>query len=102
MANSKFTFEAPLWRHEGPAAWHFLTLPKTIAEEIRDDGAAAPRPFGSVPVTAEINSVAWKTSIFADNERESYLLPVKSTVRKSAAIGPGDSVQCTLEIDVQR
>ena len=30
-----FEFSATLWMHQGEAAWHFVTLPEEVADEIR-------------------------------------------------------------------
>ena len=31
---SSFSFTAEVWEHEGPAAWHFVSLPEDLADEI--------------------------------------------------------------------
>ena len=31
-----FDFSASLWMHQGDAAWHFVTLPEPVADEIAD------------------------------------------------------------------
>mgnify|MGYP001157860807 CR=1 FL=1 len=96
----EFKFEAELWRHDGPAAWFFLTLPVDLAEEIGDLTAGSGNAFGSVPVMAKIGEVSWKTSIFRDRKRSSYLLPVKAAIRKGAGVGDGDVVDCLLTLDL--
>jgi hypothetical protein len=32
----RFRFRAKLWLHTGSAAWHFVTVPAEIADEITD------------------------------------------------------------------
>lgn len=97
-ADQSFEFEAELWIYEGPAAWHFLTLPAEIAEEIRQVGAGGAKAFGSVKVRARIGETEWDTSIFPDTERGSYLLPVKQKIRDKADLLVGDSVTCLITI----
>ncbi|MGV8969062.1 MAG: DUF1905 domain-containing protein, partial [Microbacteriaceae bacterium] len=46
-----FAFVAPLWEWDGKAAWHFVTVPPEVSDEIaaRMDGFT--RGFGSVRVS---------------------------------------------------
>lgn len=90
------TFTAVVWRHDGPAAWFFVTLPPDLADELRARTAGAGRPFGMVRVEAAIGPARWSTSLFADTARDSYLLPVKAAVRRRAGIDDGDEVEVRL------
>lgn len=74
-------FHAPLWRHNGAAAWWFITLPTDVADEIEFRTAGQRRGFGSVRVEAHVGDTTWRTSIFPDAASRSYLLPVKKAVR---------------------
>jgi len=91
-----YRFRAPVWLHTGEAAWHFLTLPTEVADEIdlltEDDR----RGFGSVRVEVTIGSVTWRTSIFPDAGSESFVLPVKKPVRTAEGIEDGDEVDVVL------
>ena len=89
-------FTAELWLHDGPGGWHFLTLPADLAGGIRDGAWSAPRPFGSVPVTATIGPATWSTSLFADRGRGTYLLPVNAAARRTAGVAAGDRVTCDI------
>lgn len=91
-----FTFTAECWRHEGEAAWHFVTLPPELADEI--EARTAGRPFGTVPVTATIGATSWETSLFADRKSASYLLPLKGEARRREGIGDGDRVTVAVEL----
>ena len=95
------TLTAPIWLwSEGKGSWHFLTIPAEEAVEVRLMATAAGprRGFGSVRVTATINDVAWRTSIFPQKSG-GYILPVKADVRAQAGIAAGDEVTVSLEID---
>jgi hypothetical protein len=94
----RYSFKAPLWRYAGPAAWHFLTLPKDLAVEIRENTAHARGGFGSVKVLASVSGHRWSTSLFPDTESGSYLLPVKKAVRAAASIDEGDVVAAEIEV----
>jgi hypothetical protein len=91
------TFEAEIWLAQAEAAWHFVTLPAELADEVRARTAGR-RPFNSVPVRATLGSTAWETSIFADRRSGSYLLPVKAAVRDREDVGAGDCISVTLEL----
>ncbi len=85
------TFEAPLWRWEGESAWHFVSLPEDVADEI-EDSPVARGGFGSVRVEVRIGTTSWTTSLFPDTKRGTFLLPVKRKVRDVERIGEGDTV----------
>jgi hypothetical protein len=93
-----YAFRAPLWLYPGEAAWHFITLPADISEEIREVSAGHRKGFGSVKVTAHIAGHQWQTSIFPDAGSGSYLLPVKKAVRMAAHITAGDDVEVRLVV----
>jgi hypothetical protein len=94
-----YTFEATLWKWKGNSAWHFVTLPFDIADEIEDVAADAKRGFGSVRVRARIGVTRFDTSLFPDTKAESYVLPVKAQVRKAEQVGDGDRVRVHLELE---
>lgn len=89
-------FSAEIWQHPGNGGWHFITLPADLADETRARTAALRRPFGSVAVRATIGATSWSTSIFADRESGSYLLPVKADVRRREGVRAGDTVTVSL------
>jgi Domain of unknown function (DUF1905) len=93
----QFTFTSPLWLYSGKGAWHFVTLPREAAEEIKFFNATA-KGFMPIAVVASINSTIWKTSIFPDSKSGSYLLAIKAAVRKSENLNAGDDVIVTLKV----
>ncbi|MCF6506166.1 DUF1905 domain-containing protein [Blastococcus sp. MG754426] len=92
------TFTAVLWVHDGPAGWHFLTLPPEVADDVREAGAAVRAGFGSVRVTATVGGTSWRTSVFPDARSGSYLLPVKRPVRAAEGLRAGDRVVVQLAV----
>jgi hypothetical protein len=92
------TFTAVLWVHDGPAGWHFLTLPPEVADDVRELGAAVRGGFGSVRVTATVGGTAWQTSVFPDAGSGSFVLPVKKPVRASEGLRAGDRVRVELAV----
>ena len=93
-----YRFRALLWLYPGPGGWHFVTLPRNVAEQV--EAEAGPRHgFGSVRVAATIGQTTWSTSIFPDRESQSFLLPVKRQVRTSERVSDGDTVDVVLDLE---
>ena len=92
MSGYECSFESELWEWDAQASWYFVSLPERDADEIaeRSDGRA--RGFGSVRVEVTIGSSTWRTSVFPDAKKGTYVLPVKKAVRSKEAIGPGSTV----------
>ena len=67
------TFAATLWIYDGPAAWHFVSLPTDVADEIADREADRSTAFGSVRVEARIGETTWATSLFPDTKSGTYV-----------------------------
>jgi hypothetical protein len=91
-----FEFNGEIWRHAGEGGWHFVTLPKQVADGIRFFRPT--RGFMPVAVQAQIGDVTWKTSVFPDSRSGSFLLAIKANVRKSLGIGHGDDVRVRLRL----
>jgi Domain of unknown function (DUF1905) len=93
----EFTFDAPLWRWEGQAGWHFISLPEEVADEIED--SPTPRGgFGSVRVHVQVGLSTWSTSLFPDTTKGTYILPVKKPVRVKEQLDEGDVVRVHLTV----
>ena len=90
-------FAAELWEHDGPGAWHFVTVPEEPSEDIRLSGAE-PAGFGSYKVEATLGTSVWRTSVFPDNSSQGFVLPVKKAVRTAECIGAGDVVRVRIEV----
>lgn len=95
---NKFGFRGKVWLYPGEVAWHFMSVPKEISEEIKDVFGEMRRGWGSLPVEVKIGQTKWKTSIFPDSKTKLYLLPVKAQVRNLERLEAGDSVVVHLQI----
>ena len=94
-----FEFETELWLWTGDkAAWHFVTVPAEVSDRIEERTVSDRRGFGSVRVRVTIGSSTWATSVFPDNKRGAYLLPVKKDVRRAESVDTGDRVRVHLEL----
>lgn len=77
-----YNFKAKLWEWSGKGAWHFVTVPIEISEELNFIYSDRKRGWGSLPVQVTIGSSTWKTSIFPDKKSGLFLLPIKASIRK--------------------
>lgn len=96
----RYQFTAALWRHDGGAAWHFVTLPADLSAQIKTIAGGLMNAFGSLRVSANIADASWKTSLFFDGKRNAFLLPIRAEVRRKAGIAAGDDVHVSVEIEL--
>jgi len=92
-----FTAEVWLWQSE-KTAWHFVTLPADMSEDIKAFTKHLARGFRSVKLDVKIGETRWQTSIFPSKERGGYLLPIKKSVRVAEDIGVGSTVTVDISI----
>ena len=93
--DKSFSFTAEVFLWDANSSWHFLALPIEIADEI-EDSPVLRGGFGSVKVVVTIGSSNWTTSIFPDNKRKTFVLPLKKQIRRDESISVGDRVKVTL------
>lgn len=98
MISNEYSFKAELWEWQGKGAWHFVTLPIEVAEEINFLYSENKRGWGSLPVKATIGETSWNTSIFPDKKNNSFLLPIKSSIRNKANLVAGQTATILLKI----
>lgn len=88
-----------MWEHELPSsAWHFVSLPEDVADEIEALHRHQGSPFGTVRVEVTIGSTRWSTSVFPGTTRATYLLPAKEAVRRTEGLGAGSVVHVHLVV----
>ena len=93
----RYVFKEKVWLYPGDTPWHFVSIPKKQAKEIKENFGKHRRGFGSLPVAVTIGKTTWKTSIFPDKEGP-YLLPLKAAVRKKEGIMSGDNITFSIDI----
>jgi hypothetical protein len=93
-----FTFDAEVWEHDGPAAWFFVSVPEADADAIEDVAGDRTRGFGSVRVEVTIGSTTWRTSVFPDTKRGTFVLPVKKAVRVAERLDAGSVARVELVV----
>lgn len=97
----EYHFSGKIWLYSGQGAWHFVTLPKNIAAEIKEIFGQKRPGWGSVRVMARVGQSNWQTSIFPDKKSGSYLLPIKADVRKANHLSNGDTAKVKLQISLE-
>ncbi|MCC8023063.1 MAG: DUF1905 domain-containing protein [Clostridiales bacterium] len=89
-----YTFSARVWYSE----WYFVSLPQDMAGEIKIQFKSLAEGWGRLQVTANVGSSTWKTAIWFDTKRQTYLLALKKEIRMRENIGIDTEVQVTLWI----
>ncbi len=98
MERAHFAFTARVWEHDGPSAWHFVSLPAEVADDIEERFGGRAGGFGSVRVEVVIGGTRWRTSVFPDRRRQTYLLPVKRAVRVAEDLEDGSTATVELAV----
>jgi hypothetical protein len=80
--------------------WYFLPVPKTEGQRIRADFSSQGNRscFASIKVEVTIGDSVWQTALFYSKPAESYILPVKATIRRAQDIDVGEQVEYTIRI----
>jgi hypothetical protein len=89
----KFAFSAKAWQHTSPGSWYFVSLPEELAQEIRKGLKSEEEGWGRLKAKAKIGNSEWKTAIWFDTKRNTYLLPLKAEIRKKEHIEVGKNVE---------
>lgn len=95
-ASIEYQFSAEIWQHQGIGGWHFVSLPKSMARDIRQHLQWQEEGWGRMKATAEINGWDWTTAIWFDKKQATYLLPLKAEIRRKAQLHLGDTVEVRL------
>ncbi|MDD9207977.1 DUF1905 domain-containing protein [Georgenia sp. 10Sc9-8] len=96
----RYEFDAELWLWQAwqTDSWTFLSLPTDVADEVLDLAGPFSRGFGSLRVEVTVGETVWRTSIFPDSERRTYVLPIKKAVRRAENLAAGDGVRVRIEL----
>ncbi|MCW5518119.1 DUF1905 domain-containing protein [Muriicola sp. Z0-33] len=78
----QYSFTAYLWQYSSQGGWVFVSLPNNMSREIRESLKWQEEGWGRMKATACIENLEWKTAIWFDQKRKTYLLPIKADIRK--------------------
>ncbi|MBB2923017.1 DUF1905 domain-containing protein [Cellulomonas cellasea] len=94
-----YEFDAELWLWQARSdSWTFVSLPPDVADEVLDVAGGRSRGFGSLRVEVTIGTTTWRTSIFPDSGRKTYVLPVKKAVRTAEGLSAGSTARVHLVV----
>lgn len=91
-------FTSTVWKYDGSAGWYFVSMLPESAKEIREIVKSEEQGWGRLSCVATIGKTTWKTAIWFDSKQGTYLLPIKSDIRKSENITTGDEVHVSVSI----
>lgn len=97
MKNEPHVIRSRVWEWQGKGSWHFVTIEKSEADEIKKDWPWPRKGFGSIPVNVAIGKTTWKTSVFPEKEG-TYLLPIKKAVRQKEGVMIGQTISVVIEV----
>lgn len=90
-------FRGEVWFWQGPAPFHFVTVPEEESQDIEAIAGDVTYGWGCIPVTARVGATGFTTSLFPKDG--GYIVPIKVAVRRAERIELGDVVQLRLTID---
>lgn len=95
----EFSFKGKIWKYQGKAVWYFINLPKEESEKIKFfSSPLKKRGWGSMKVSVSIGHSKWRTSIFPDNKKGVYLLPLKADIRKKENLNENDIADVFIQV----
>ena len=94
----KYEFSSEIYLWNAQDAWHFVSLPLDISQEIREVSSILRRGFGSVRVKVTCGSSIWSTSVFPDSDLGCFVLPLKAQIRKEQGLKAGDTASFLIEL----
>ena len=94
----KYPFTANVWKYSGTNGWYFVSLPIEISTEIREHLKWQEEGWGRMKATAAIGTTQWDTAIWFDSKQKTYLLALKSDVRKKEKLEIDSVAEVTIWI----
>lgn len=91
-----YSFTAEMWAYKGPNAWNFVSLPLSLAKEIRENLKSEEEGWGRLKATAQTGNSTWKSAIWFDTKMNTYLLPIKAEIRKKENLELGQKLKLTI------
>lgn len=98
QAQIRYEFSSKIWKHNADAGWFFVSLPKKISKEIRDNLQWQEEGWGRMKANATIMEFEWNTAIWFDKKLGTYLLPIKAEIRKKAGLNIDDTITVNISI----
>jgi hypothetical protein len=93
-----YQFTSKIWKTAEAGGWYFVTLPSELSKEIRKTFKIEEEGWGRLKTAAKVGNTEWKTTIWFDTKKNSYLLPLKSDVRKNEKLIENQEINVELYI----
>jgi len=94
----KYAFSSKIWKYNGTGGWFFISLPKDISREIRENSGWQEEGWGRMKAAAEVKGFTWDTAIWFDKKQATYLLPLKAEIRNKAGLQLNDIIAVSVSI----
>ena len=75
-----------MWKHSSPGGWYFVSLPRLISKEIRENLKWQEEGWGRMRAHAKIGNFKWETAIWFDTKEETYLLMSKPKLERKPTL----------------
>lgn len=89
-------FSGKIWFWRGPAPWYFVSVPAQQCRDLKAISGAVTYGWGMIPVQVRIGKTVYRTSLWPKDD--SYIVPIKASVRKAEGLEEGDTVTLWLEV----
>jgi hypothetical protein len=94
----KYQFKTEPWKYSLAGSWVFVSLPLKISKEIRTYLKSEEQGWGRMKATAQIGRSEWETAIWFDTKANTYILPLKSEIRKKENVVVGKKLTVTVTV----
>ena len=86
-------------RKDDSSQWRFARVPENISKEIKEmQKGRLRRGWGAVYAGVKVGKTKWTTSVFPDRRSETYILPLKKSVRYEENLYDGIDIKIELEV----
>jgi Domain of unknown function (DUF1905) len=89
-------FSGEIWYWRGPAPHHFVTVPESLCEELKEISQSVTYGWGMIPARVRIGETEWTTSLFPKNG--GYIVPIRAVAQRAEKLEIGDTVALRLDI----
>lgn len=94
----KYEYATKMWKDDSPGGWHFVSLPKILSKEIRENFKWQEEGWGRMKTHAQIGELIWETAIWFDTKADTYILPIKSEIRKKTNLKNNQNIKMNIWI----
>ena len=101
MERMEYEFSAKAYQYsssEEMCGWTFVSLPKELSTEIRDNFKCLEEGWGRLKIMAKLGGSEWQTAIWFDTKQETYLLPLKAKIRKQEKVVLGEDLKILIQV----